>query len=270
MSSDARPDGFVRSLERGLAVLQAFSRDQPVLTISDAARHTGLTRAAARRFLHTLHYLGYVTRYGDGFSLGPRTLDLGYSFLSGLPLRDIAIPYMMRIVAEVQESCVLSILDGVDVIEVAQLPSNRILAVSFPVGSRFPAHLTSGGRMLLADLPDHILESTLKGIRLERRTKRSITDSDLLLEALKEAKAQRWTVVDEELEDHIRSIAVPLCDAGGITIAALSVWSNGSRVSLQELRSHVLPQLREAASRIDQALATGDHRTGPRHMPLPD
>ena len=148
-----RSADFVQSLERGLAVIKAFDADDRSLTLSDVARKTGLTRAAARRFLHTLAELGYVRTDGRFFSLRPAVLELGYAYLSGLSLPEVAHPHMEELTARLHESTSISVLDGTSVVYVARVAAKRIMTVGINVGTRFPAHATSMGRVLLAHAP---------------------------------------------------------------------------------------------------------------------
>ena len=141
---------FVQSLERGLAVIRAFDADNPELTLSDVARITGLTRAAARRFLHTLVELGYMRSDGRKFALRPRILELGYAFLSSLSLPEMALPHLEQLVEKVHESSSVSVLDGNEVVYVARVPTKRIMRIAISVGTHFPAYATSMGRVLLA------------------------------------------------------------------------------------------------------------------------
>lgn len=234
----------------------AFSREAPALTISDVAKKTDLPRPTARRLLLTLERLGYVGRNGDRFSLGPRALNLGYAFLSSVPLRDLAIPHMVSLVDQVRESSVLSLLDDLDVVEVAHVPMERTLTVAFTVGSRFPAHVTSAGRILIGNLPAEERSRLLDRIEpIRRLTPRTIVERGRLEEALDQAGVQGWAIVDQELEEGIRSMAVPLHDGEGRVIATISVWSYSSRVSLKRFRNEILPHLRETASHISDALA---------------
>src|SRR5512139_1746855 len=149
-----RGQDFVQSLERGLAVIRAFDRDHPELTLSEVATATGVTRAAARRFLLTLAELGYVRSDGRLFALTPRVLELGYAYLSSMSLPEVAEPHLEALVATVNESSSVSVLDGTDVVYVARVPTSRIMTVSISVGTRFPAYATSMGRVLLAGLDD--------------------------------------------------------------------------------------------------------------------
>ncbi len=145
-----RDSDFVQSLDRGLAVIRAFGPGRERLSLSDVARETGLTRAAARRFLLTLVKLGYVRSDGREFSLRPRVLELGYAYLSGLAMPEIASPHLEELVARVRESSSISVLDGHHIVYVARVPTKRIMTVAISVGTRFPAYATSMGRVLMA------------------------------------------------------------------------------------------------------------------------
>lgn len=169
-----RPD-YVQSLERGLAVIKAFDGEHPRLTLSDVARRKNLTRAAARRFLLTLVELGYVHSDGKEFSLRPSVLDLGAAYLGSMGLADVALPHMETLVAAVQESSSMSVLDGRDVIYVARVPTRqRIMTVSIAVGTRFPAYATSMGRVLLAHVPAVTLDEYLASAELTQHTDNTI------------------------------------------------------------------------------------------------
>ena len=218
----ARGTHFVRSLERGLAVIRAFDAASPELTLSDVARATGLTRAAARRFLLTLADLGYVRSDGRQFSLTPRVLELGYAYLSGLSLPAIAEPHLERLVAEVHESSSVSVLDGEDIVYVARVPMSRIMTVSINVGTRFPAYATSMGRVLLAGLPADALDAYLAAVPLRPLSPRTVTSADALRRELAKVRRQGWALVDQELEQGLRSVAAPIRDRGGETVAAMT------------------------------------------------
>ena len=155
----------MQSLERGLAVIRAFGADTPSLTLSEVARATGLTRAAARRFLLTLTDLGYVRSDGRRFELTARVLELGYAFLSSISLPEVAEPHLERLVAEVHESSSVSVLDGDDIVYVARVPTARIMRVSINVGTRFPAYATSMGRVMLAGMEPDELDAFLAARR---------------------------------------------------------------------------------------------------------
>jgi IclR family transcriptional regulator, pca regulon regulatory protein len=245
---------YIQSLERGLAVLRSFGAGRSALTLSDVARITGLTRASARRFLLTLVELGYVTTDDRRFSLSPKVLELGYSYLSGLGLAEIAIPHMEELVARVQESSSIAVLDGDDIVYVVRVPTKRIMTVSITVGTRFPAYVTSMGRVLLGALSDDDLEAYLTRVELESYTPKTIADTGRLRAVLSETRTRGYGLVDQELEDGLRSVAVPIVDASGATIAALNVSVHSSRVSTEELRTKYLGCLLETAEKINADL----------------
>jgi IclR family transcriptional regulator, pca regulon regulatory protein len=255
---------FVQSLERGLAVIRAFDASSPELTLSEAARLTGLTRAAARRFLLTLADLGYVRTDGRLFALSPRVLELGYAYLSSLSLPEVAEPHLEQLVAEVHESSSVSVLDGADVVYVARVPTSRIMRVAISVGTRFPAYATSMGRVLLAGLDDETLEGFVASADLRRLTARTVTTADGLRRELRRVRAQGWALVDQELEEGLRSLAAPIRDRSGRVIAAVNVSAHASRSSKEAMRRDLLPALLATAARIeaDLRVATPSRMTG--------
>jgi IclR family transcriptional regulator, pca regulon regulatory protein len=249
-----RGEHFVQSLERGLAVVRAFSEEEPELTLSDVARRTGLTRAAARRFLLTLTDLGYVRTDGKLFALTPRVLELGYAYLSSLSLPEIAEPHLERLAAEVRESSSVSVLDGDDIVYVGRVPTSRIMRVSINVGTRFPAHATSMGRVLLAALPEADLDAYLTRAELRPLTPHTITDPAALRAELDRIRTQGWALVDQELEEGLRSVAAPVRGREGRVVAAVNVSAHASRASREAVKKTLLPPLLATAERIERDL----------------
>src|SRR5215813_10863683 len=181
-----RDSDFVQSLDRGLAVIRAFGPGRERLSLSDVARETGLTRAAARRFLLTLVKLGYVRSDGREFSLRPRVLELGYAYLSGLAMPEIAAPHLEELVAHVRESSSISVLDGDHIVYVARVPTKRIMTVAISVGTRFPAYATSMGRVLLAGMSPDSFEDYLSRADLAALTGRTVTDPGQFRQIIRE------------------------------------------------------------------------------------
>lgn len=249
----------MQSLDRGLAVIRALSAPGPGLTLSDVARETGLARAVARRFLLTLQDLGYVRADDRRFSLTPRVLDLGYSFLSSLSLPEIAQPHLRDLVGRVNESSSVSVLDGPDVVYVAREPTRRIMTVHISVGTRFPAYATSMGRVLLAGLHEAALAEFLASAQLVALTDRTLTDLDALTAEIARTRERGWALVDQELEAGLRSLAVPLRDVHGVVRAAINVSAHASRTSLELMRDELLPALAQTAAAIERDLAAGQH-----------
>jgi IclR family pca regulon transcriptional regulator len=247
---------FVQSLERGLLVVRALSAPEPQ-TLSEVARSTALSRAAARRFLLTLEQLGYVRQSGGRFALTPRVLELGYAYLSSLTLPELAQPHLEALVARVHESSSVSILDGHDVVYVARVPTRRIMSVSISVGTRFPAYATSMGRVLLAGLPEAERTARLAAAGLRALTPATETSAAALARELDRVAARGWALVDGELEEGLRSIAAPVRDARGRVVAAVNVSTHASRATPAAMRADLLPPLLETARAIGADLAGG-------------
>ena len=251
---ERNPD-YVQSLERGLAVIRAFGAESPELRLSDVARATGLTRAAARRFLLTLVRLGYVRQDGNTFSLRPRVLELGYAYLSALSLPEVAQPHMEALVAEVNESSSVAVLDDLEVVYVARVPTQRIMTIIIAVGTRFPAYATSMGRVLLAGLGPEALDERLDRVEIEPLTAMTVRNRAALRERIEEIREAGWAAVDQELEEGVRSAAVPIRDTSGRVIAALNMSVHATRMTMPALRREVVPRLLRTAEAIEVDLS---------------
>jgi IclR family transcriptional regulator, pca regulon regulatory protein len=245
----------LQSLQRGLLVMQVFSREHPTMTLSEVARLTGLTRATARRVLLTLAHLGYARSEGRVFELTPKVLDLGYAYLSSLDLASIAEPAMEALVERTHESCSAAVLDGSEIVYVARVPTKRIMTIALGLGSRLPAYATSMGRVLLADLAADQVDELVGPGPFDAVTTRTITKPADLHDELTRVGRQGWCLVDQELEMGLRSIAAPLRDRQGRTVAAINVSSHAGRVSLDVIRRDFLPALLDTAGRISERLA---------------
>ncbi|AWB88838.1 IclR family transcriptional regulator domain-containing protein [Salinibacterium hongtaonis] len=248
------PSASVQSLARGLAVIRAFDGENPEMTLSEVARRTELSRATARRFLHTLVELGYVRTDGKNFALTARVLDLGYSYLSGLSLPEIAQPHLERLAAAVQESTSASVLDGTDIVYVARVPTKRIMSVAISIGTRFPAYATSMGRVLLAALPVAEATERIAGESLSARTPATIVSADALTRELEKVRASGYAFIDQELEVGLRSMAVAITDGRGRTIAAINVSGHAVESTAEAFRARVAGPLRDAARAIETDL----------------
>lgn len=257
----ARGD-FVQSLSRGLDVIRAFGPDHQKMTLSEVARTTELSRAAARRFLLTLAALGYVRTDGRSFSLTPRVLELGYAYLSALSLTEVAQPHVEDLVERVHESSSVAVLDEDDVVYVVRVPTHRIMTVSISVGTRFPAYATSMGRVLLANLPGEQLDRYLSRVVLASLTKRTVTDPAKFRRILEQVRAQGFVTTDQELEHGLRSAAAPIHDRAGTVVAAINTSVQAPRVTMEQLRRDLVPEVVATARAIetDLAAATSDRR----------
>jgi IclR family pca regulon transcriptional regulator len=253
-SLNVRNSDFVQSLDRGLAVIRAFGPDRERLSLSQVAEATHLTRAAARRFLLTLVKLGYVRSHGREFSLRPRILELGYAYLSGLTLPEVAAPHIEELVSRLHESSSISVLDGHHIVYVVRVPTKRIMTVTISVGTRFPAYATSMGRVLLGALSPAELDQYLSEVSLEPCTSRTVTDAGRLRQIVADAARQGYAIVDQELEEGLRAVAAPIRGASDVGMAAINVSAHASRVSMAALRSEILPVLLETAAQIEADL----------------
>ena len=254
-SAAPRPgDTYVQSFARGLQVIRSFSAHAPQQTLSEVAQRTGLTRAGARRILLTLESLGYVRCQGRQFSLAPRILDLGFAYLSSLPLWNLAEPVMERLVEEVKESCSAAVLDGPDIVYVLRIPTHKIMSINLGIGSRLPAHCTSMGRTLLAELDEPSLDALLHEYPPQRRTARTIVDIASLKAELARVRRQGWCLVDQELEEGLVSLSAPIRDRGGRAIAAMNISGQVNRTAPAYMVEHFLPRLRDAAADISRML----------------
>lgn len=246
---------FVASLARGLEVISAFGEDNPAMSLSQVAQRTGLTRAGARRFLLTLLDLGYVARDDRLFRLTPKVLSLGYAYLGSLPISHIAQPFLEEVTARTGESCSLGLLDGTDVVYVARSTAKRLLMVGIHVGTRFPAHITSMGRVLLANLDAAALDAYLAGAHYEKRTPRTLTDEGAIREEIGRVRRQGYSLLDQELEVGIRSVAVPVrARAGCAAIAAINISTHASSVPRERLLKDYLALLQQTAGAIAAAV----------------
>jgi len=247
-------DTYVQSFARGLSVIRSFSAEAPSQTLSEVAQRTGLTRAGARRILLTLEGLGYVEMQGRQFRLTPKILDLGFAYLSSLPLWNLAEPVMEALVADVKESCSAAVLEGSDIVYVLRVPTHKIMSINLGLGSRLPAYCTSMGRVLLADLPADEVRERLNATERRALTARTVTDLSALQEIVAQVRQRGWCLVNQELEEGLVSLAAPIRDRSGRVIAAMNISGQANRTPAPQMIEQFLPKLLAAAQRIGQLL----------------
>lgn len=244
---------FVESLARGLTVLTAFGEGRAELTLTEVAKATGLARATARRALITYEHLGLVTAAGERrFALTPRVLSLGFPPLSRTSLPSIATPHLAALAQRIHESTSLAIPAGAgeEIQYTARVATSRVMSVNIAVGTRLPSYATSLGRVLLADVPAAEREFG----ELRTLTPRTVTDRTVLAGLLEEVGAQGYALVDEELEEGLRSIAVPVRDRTGRVVAALNAATHAARRTVEECVRDILPDLTATAERVEADL----------------
>jgi IclR family transcriptional regulator, pca regulon regulatory protein len=251
-ASDGEAQGeFVQSLERGLAVIRAFGFRRVSLTITDVAELTGLSRATARRFLLTLVRMGYVRNDGRDYWLRPRVLELGYAYLSGITLPEVAKPFLAELVAEIQESTSIAVRDGGEVVYIAHAAPHRVMTINLPIGGRDPLFCTALGRVLLAAEPDDEIDRYLESPDLLAYTDVTLTDPQELRAAIEEVKAQQYALVEDEIEDGLVALAVPMRNPDGAVMAAMNVCAYSLRTTPEQLRATGLPLLRKTVSGVE-------------------
>jgi IclR family pca regulon transcriptional regulator len=259
-----------QSLERGLAILSTFSALRPLLGVSELAREVGLSRSSAHRYIATLAKLGYLEqdRLSRRYRLGPRVLDLGFSALNSMELRQLAAAHLQELSDTTGHTVNMAVLDGIDVVYIDRCRSasqgQREIDLDLHVGSRLPAYCTSMGKVLLAGLPPGELEVRLEEIELARRGPNTITARATLHEELRLVAERGLAVNNEELAYGLRSIAVPVRGREGAVIAAINLAVHRSLVSMEGLVMRLAPELQATAREISARLGfrppAGDSR----------
>ena len=244
----------LQTLERGLAVITAFTGRGSRLSISEIAAATDLPRPVVRRILLTLERLGYARSEGSRHALTPRVLSLGYAYLSALDITEVAQPLMESLTDELDVGTSLAALDGDDVVYLHRVQRNRITSINLAVGTRLPAHATSMGHVLLAALSPSALGSYLAAAPLRPLTDRTVTEPDALRERLALVRRRGWDVVDQELEAGRRSAAAPVRDASGQVVAALALSCGTVERTVAQLETELVTPLVATASRISEHL----------------
>lgn len=244
----------MRALERGLAVLRAFSEQQCPQTVSNLARATELDRAVTRRVLATLEGLGYVQNRGGKFALRAKVLELGYSYLTSDPLAQVCREHLVEFSRTVNESCSAGVLEHHRVVYVATAQVRRIAGPSLTVGTSHVPYLTSVGRVLLASCDDQMLADYLAAEQLVAATDRTTTDTAELKDIITDVRENGWSLVDQELEGGVIGLAVPVCAPTGEVPVAINVTTHSTRVSAERAQDELLPQLREGRDNIERDL----------------
>jgi IclR family transcriptional regulator, pca regulon regulatory protein len=255
-AAESHDPDFMTSLARGLSVMEAFTRTTPRMTPSQISTQTGLSRAAVRRCLHTLKQLGFVdVEETNQFSLSQRVLTLSHAYTSSSALPRAAQPILEKLSGVLHESCSVATLVDDELLYVARAHVSRIMTVDLAIGSRLPAYCTSMGRVLLSQLPSKQLQQYFQRVELERHTSRTIVSVNKLRKVLDKVRRKGFAIVDQELEDGLRSVAVPVKGAGDEVVAAMNIGTHAQRMPVEEIESRILPHLRKAAKSLSQALS---------------
>jgi IclR family transcriptional regulator, pca regulon regulatory protein len=256
MATPTREAARSQSLERGLAILSAFTSTRPLFGVSELAREVGLSRSSAHRYIATLAALGYLEqdRSTRRYRLGPRVLDLGFSAINSMELRQIAAPNLQELSDTAGHTVNLGVLDGADIVYIDRCRSashgQREIDLNLHVGSRLPAYCTSMGKVLLAGLEPEELEARLDATALTKRGPNTITARARLLQELEQVRDRGLAVNNEELAYGLRSIAVPVRGQDGVVVAAINLAVHRSLVSMEDLVVRLAPRLTATAREI--------------------
>ncbi len=250
--SIARAD-FIEGMAKGMAVLESFDTERQRLNATQAAERAGLTRAAARRHLLTLAYLGYLDTDGTHYWLSAKVLRFSGSYLASARLPRLLQPTLNRLAAQTRESFSAVVLDGDEVVIVARSASvggPRLMAYGLHLGARLPVHATSTGRVLLAAMPRAEFTAWLKGRELARLTPRTVIDHKAFRDAIAQVRGDDFAIAREEHELGVHALAVPLRNMQGRTVAALNVVASPDRLEPSVMRKDLLPLLMDAAREL--------------------
>lgn len=245
---------YLSTLERGLSVLRAFDAAHPEMALSEVAVVTGLPPAVARRCLNTLVALGYVAQVGRRFLLRPEVLSFGSAYLSSMNIEKLAAPPLQALRDQTGDSASLAVRSGRDILYVCHIPTQRRIRLGAGVGTRFPLHATSMGKVLLAFQGARAIETFLAEGALTRMTERTVTDPQAFRERLQAVTERLYDSALDELDYGIVSVAVPIVDADDQIVAAINCSTSTTRISQDELVRTRLPLLREAAQAIEAEL----------------
>lgn len=248
------PRDTMGGLAKGLRVIEAFTVDQPRLSIAQAAQASGLDRATTRRCLLTLAEQGYAAYDGKFFTVTPRVLRLGTGCLAAMPLPRIVQPMLDELSEQIGQSTSVSILDEADIVYVARAAHKRVMSVALMPGSRLPAYCTSMGRVLLAALPRDESLRILNLTPCAARTPFTLTRIEDVMEKLDEVRARGFAVIDQEVEIGLRSLAIPLFNARRVVVAALNVGLAATVASPCELEQTYLPALKAVQTELQPML----------------
>ena len=250
------PD-FIEALARGLDVIKAFEHLPAEASLADIAAATGLARPTARRMLITLEQLGYVRSHANTFILPPRVLELGLAYIANCDIWDLSREHLRNLAEQTRESCSIAQLDGSDIVYVGRVAVPKLVTLSVTIGTRFPALQTSLGKVLLAGLPDDELDFVLSQPSRSRILPVWQPSVDEARPVLREVRARGWATTDQQLAPGIRSIAAPIRDGHGATIAAVNVNAHAAETSMDELVSRYLSPLLHTASEISADIELG-------------
>lgn len=252
------PSYIVPALERGLLLLQAFSKDKPVQSLGILAKELDLPRATTFRLANTLEHLGFLIRDEESgeYRVGAAALKLGWTYLTGLELPEIAYPFLSDLRYRTGASVHMSVREGTEVVYVSRLAAQAALSSNIRVGSRLPAHASTMGRALLQDLEDEDLFELYRGTRelapFSPDTPPTVVAlRDLLL---KDARNDGVVVSRGYYEKGVVSVAAPIRDGRHRVVAAVNITASADKFADDALDRMVKDEVLRCAARISTAI----------------
>jgi len=256
MKNIAENKDIVSTLVKGLNVIKLFDKNNTQMTLSDVSKKSDITRASARRLLLTLEYMGYVNQRDNLFSLTPKIIELGYSYFASLPWTDLAYENMKKVADTCSLSCSISILDGEQIICIMRVSANKIIGEEIHVGTRLPTAYSATGRLFMAHMPKEKLKNFINTLTLHQHTNKSITNNKKLYEKMIDTSKQPYQIVEEELENGLIAMAVPIYNRNKELIGAMNVGAHIGSQSASFLKENVLPILQKAAQDTSKAISS--------------
>lgn len=253
----------IEALARGLELLALFSAERPSLSLSQIVEALPLNKSTAYRILATLEAQQYLVQdpLTRLYRPGLKVLQLGFTALNSLEVRQIARPHLEKLAQALDETVSLAVLDGFRTVYIDRIRNQSIVGVMLGIGSSLPAHCTALGKVLLADLAAGELDTMLTTHDLRAYTPKTITTPEVLRVALATIRQQGYALDDEELSAGLQAVAAPLYDQTGRVVAAVNVTGTTLNISPARLRDEILPALKAAVHEISLALgaAPGPH-----------
>jgi IclR family transcriptional regulator, pca regulon regulatory protein len=252
MTKEEKERYNANALVRGLEILKLFGEERQTLSLVEIAKELNVSRTVPFRLLYTLQSLGYLSQdeATKRYSLTPKVLEIGFSYLSSLKLPEIAQPYIERLRDETGASCHLSILDGHEVVYVGSAPVRGISAINVNIGLRLPAHATANGKVQLAYQPKEQLTMVLYGSQLKPYTDRTQTDLLDLQQELEGIRNKGYAITKGELTLGIQSVAAPIFDRSGKVMAAVNVVATEKTFHDEFIEKVALPKALETSSQL--------------------
>lgn len=246
----------IDALLRGLKILSLFSHETPSLSLTDIVKSTGINKTTVFRMITTLEDAGYLVRNPETrrYHPGVKVLQLGFTAISDLDVRQVARPYLEQLSQQVGETVSLSVLDGMEIVYIDRVRNRQIVGVVLGMGSRLPAHCASMGKAMLAHLPPAELQRRLDQVELKPCTPKSLADKAALRADLAVVRRRGFAINDEELEIGLRAVAAPIWDSSGQVVAAANITGSAAMISQERLINELAPAVRDTARKISQAL----------------